>query len=198
MTKKKNIKQQYIDSSLQYHDGLLTSDSTDFEIMMEWERPLMKRHAELVSRGAVLEIGFGLGISASYIVNSLPVTSYTLIEIHRDAVKKAQDFFRSNKSPLRRVAEIKVGDWYAELPKLGKFDGVFIDTVFDTKMRHFGRMIKSHLNPGAVVTMFSSRECQAWGFDESEIEYEEIPIDPPPNQYLNSKLYHLPIYRHPE
>ncbi len=48
-------------------DRILTENGST--IMMSWEHPVMKQHAEIVCKngGDILEIGFGMGISAQYI-----------------------------------------------------------------------------------------------------------------------------------
>ena len=44
-------------------------DETGAEVMMSWEKPMMKKHAEIVTEngGDILEIGFGMGICLSLI-----------------------------------------------------------------------------------------------------------------------------------
>jgi hypothetical protein len=48
-------------------DKLLDED--DRGVMMEWERPLMRAHAEVVcqAKGDVLNVGFGMGIVDGFI-----------------------------------------------------------------------------------------------------------------------------------
>ena len=64
-------------------DNICLSDDETRYIMMEWERPLMKRHAEIVCRngGDILEIGFGMGISAEYI-QSYDISTHTIVEVN--------------------------------------------------------------------------------------------------------------------
>ena len=42
-------------------------DENEKEIMMEWETPIMKEHAKIVTEnsGDILEIGFGMGICST-------------------------------------------------------------------------------------------------------------------------------------
>ncbi|MDX1996434.1 MAG: class I SAM-dependent methyltransferase, partial [Thermoanaerobaculia bacterium] len=51
------------------------------QVMQAWERPLMKALAEAAaqSHGHVLEVGFGMGISAS-MIQDVGVASYTIVE----------------------------------------------------------------------------------------------------------------------
>lgn len=57
----------YLDQTLQYgkgEDGSSVLLDQQQAVMMEWERPLMQAHAQVVctGRGDVLNVGFGLGI----------------------------------------------------------------------------------------------------------------------------------------
>ena len=54
---------------------------TDVEIMEDWQRPMMQAMAEQVtaSRGDILEIGFGRGVSAT-MIQDFGVKSHTIIE----------------------------------------------------------------------------------------------------------------------
>src|SRR5262249_2244962 len=57
------------------------------EIMQAWERPLMAQLARYAARsqGDVLEVGFGMGISAS-LLQQEGVRSYTLVECNPDVL----------------------------------------------------------------------------------------------------------------
>ena len=46
-------------------------DETGAEVMMSWETPMMKKHAEVVTGngGDILEIGLGMGICSDFIQN---------------------------------------------------------------------------------------------------------------------------------
>ena len=63
----------------------------DWEVMMDWEDPLMAASAAYVCEGGgdVLEIGFGMGISATYI-QSHTINSHTIIENHPQIIPKAR------------------------------------------------------------------------------------------------------------
>ena len=58
-------------------------DETSAEVMMSWETPMMKKHAEVVTEngGDILEIGFGMGICSDFIQQHT-INSHTIIEIH--------------------------------------------------------------------------------------------------------------------
>lgn len=69
------------------------SEDQELIIMHEWESELMKKHAEFVCErgGNILEIGFGMGISAGFIQDENPV-SHTIIELHPQIAEKAREW----------------------------------------------------------------------------------------------------------
>ena len=81
----------YKDYNLFIDDKLIRveSDIEGYEVMNSWEHPLMKRHADIAcqSGGNILEIGFGMGISANYI-QSNNINSHTIVEIHPQILPK--------------------------------------------------------------------------------------------------------------
>ena len=109
-------------------DLVFTADSIYFDydgekefVMMEWERPLMEKHANYVCEngGDILEIGFGMGISADYI-QANNINSHTIVEIHPDILNKAYEW-AEGKSNINIIA----GDWYNSLDVLSTYDGIF-------------------------------------------------------------------------
>ena len=68
----------------------------NIEVMMDWEDPLMSASAAYVCEngGDILEIGFGMGISAGY-MHSHSIASHTIIENHPDVIPKAQEWANS-------------------------------------------------------------------------------------------------------
>ncbi len=114
------------DSPAYYQDDKLIIGNT--EVMYEWERPLMEAMARAVteSHGDVLEIGFGMGISATYI-QEFRVKSHTIIE-YNDEVFEACKQWRE-KYPERDIRLIH-GKWQDAIEKLNrKFDGIFYDII---------------------------------------------------------------------
>ena len=74
----------YIDKTLIFESNKIyytdNSFGGDFEVMMDWEDPLMSASAAYVCEngGDILEIGFGMGISPGYI-QSHSISSHTII-----------------------------------------------------------------------------------------------------------------------
>ena len=70
----------------------------DREVMMDWEDSLMSASAAYVCEGGgdILEIGFGMGISAGY-MHSHSINSHTIIENHPQIITKAQEWQVENQ-----------------------------------------------------------------------------------------------------
>ena len=71
----------------QYQQDVALAKLTDQQIMEDWQTPLMRVMAEYVSasHGDVLEIGFGRGVSATF-VQEHGVKSHTIIEVNDHSV----------------------------------------------------------------------------------------------------------------
>ena len=73
----------YINETLTFEsDKIYYTDEVyggDREVMMDWETSLMSASAVYICEngGDILEIGFGMGISANYI-QSQPISSHTI------------------------------------------------------------------------------------------------------------------------
>ena len=74
-----HLQQEWSGSGVKYDDTQLIIQGQ--QVMQDWERPLMKAMAEIVteSHGDILELGFGMAISATYI-QEFGCRSYTVIE----------------------------------------------------------------------------------------------------------------------
>jgi predicted O-methyltransferase YrrM len=96
------------------------------QVMQEWERPLMHAMAGIVTEthGDVLEIGFGMGISATAIQDR-QVRSHTIVECNEEVIK-GLDVWR--KRYPRRDIRLVEGKWQDVVPALGFFDAILFDT----------------------------------------------------------------------
>lgn len=89
---------------------------------MEWEKPYLEALIdELRPSGKVLEVGFGLGYSASRIQTYKP-EHLTIIE--KDASIAAQAAKWAGSNPAITIVQDK---WENALPKLGRFDAIFFN-----------------------------------------------------------------------
>ena len=140
---------------------------SDEEIMEEWQIPLMRAMAELVTEthGNILEIGFGCGVSAT-LIQEQTVLSHTIIECNDSVVErffKWKEFFKESKINLVH------GLWQDMIDDLGLFDGIFFHTYplneeeymknvhgRATFAEHFFKTAAEHLRPGGVFTYFSN------------------------------------------
>ena len=188
-----------------WYEGLdcLAKTSQELTIMHEWETDLMRQHAEFVCSlgGDILEIGFGMGISADFIQKQ-GIKSHTIIELHPQIAEKAREW--AADKPNVTILE---GDWQEVLPSLKegtvrtthkKFDGMFFDPYgFWSKWGSFADKCIPHCKPTTRISHWNSAnfEGSACGFmnhSNFKITYEVINISPPKNDYYNEKTYYFP------
>ena len=172
-------------------------DGIEYEVMMDWEDIIMYNYAKYVTNEgkaeSILEIGFGMGISAEYIQSYKP-TSHTIIEIHPQILERAKNWAKD-----REGVTILEGDWYdlVREGKLGKYDGVFLDTYFDKNIDKFKNYYSELVNKGGRMTWWNPTEDKLPSEDlrsKSNVEYEEIIINQPipHNTYHNTSVYWMP------
>ena len=99
----------------------LNANGQEKEVMMDWEDTLMAASAAYVTQngGDILEIGFGMGISANYI-QSHTINSHTIIENHPDIIPKA--LLWASDKPNVTIVE---GNWFDVKDSLSTYDGIF-------------------------------------------------------------------------
>jgi len=122
-------------------------------VMHSCELSLMKAMADLTCRngGHILEIGFGLGISASYIQQN-NIESHTIIEVHPEIYERACRWADKQSTPVH----VYLGDWVDVLPTLDeKFDGIFHDTHLDNQVHKFLPTVANNCRPNTIVVFFS-------------------------------------------
>ena len=140
---------------------------SDEEIMEEWQIPLMQAMVEVVTetKGEILEIGFGYGVSAT-LIQEQNVCSHTIIECNDSVVERFlewKELFQENKINLVH------GLWQDTIDELGLFDGIFFHTYplneeeymkyvhgRATFAEHFFEKAAEHLRPAGVFTYFSN------------------------------------------
>jgi amino acid adenylation domain-containing protein len=113
-------------SEAEYDDSQLVIQGQ--QVMQDWERPMMKAMAEIVceTRGDVVEVGFGMGISASAIQDNHP-RSHTIIEFNENVIRRFETWRRQYPDSDIRLVRGKWQDAVAEL-ETNRYDGVFFDT----------------------------------------------------------------------
>ena len=92
------------------------------QVMMEWEKPYMEACIDkLQPKGDVLEIGFGMGYSATQIQKYKP-KSHTIIEMDSMVIKRLKEWSKDYDNII-----IIEGTWQSQMKNLGTFDEIFFD-----------------------------------------------------------------------
>jgi hypothetical protein len=187
-------------------DYVINPESGD-QIMMSWEHPIMKTHADIVTMngGDILEVGFGLGISATYIQEH-DIDSHDIIEINDMVFENAKKW--AEKYPKSNLIQ---GDFFEKYYNLmhfqiepgKKYDGIFYDGYGE---RYDGRKIykifEKLLKPGGILTYFNQSKPpkNAFNIPAHLVEYIEVDItniDIPDNcRYFDMKdVYYANIIK---
>ena len=183
----------YINENLTFESNKIyyTEEGIEFEVMMSWEDSLMSASAAYVCRGGgdILEIGFGMGISAGY-MHSHSISSHTIIENHPEVIPKAQAW-ASGKSNVTIIT----GSWYDVKDSLSTYDGVFYDTFGDDDMIYFSSSLSSLVKEGGVATWWNNLEEENNFYNIPNVTYQQYSVDPPTNMYFNNTTYYLPKWQ---
>lgn len=111
------------------------------QVMQDWERPLMAAMAGAVGEtgGDILEVGFGMGISASFIQEQ-GVRSHTIVEANDAVVARFHEW--KDQYPGRTIHLIH-GRWQDVVGQFAEYDGVFFDTYLTYDDPHSGSLVPS-------------------------------------------------------
>jgi protein arginine N-methyltransferase 2 len=192
-----NIK-EYINTELIFNDNYIKINdpncNCDKYIMMDWETPIMKKHADIVCQngGDILEIGFGMGISANFIINN-NINSYTIVEIHPQIIEKVKEWMKDKNNVI-----LIEGDWYEmqDEIKKRKYDGIFIDTIYDSNNYNYLKdIILDIIKPNGIFTYFNTLGNDTFGFGKDNINYEVVEkLNPVENNYfpINKTISKVP------
>ena len=195
----KNSKLEFLTDRIIDEDGII--------IMMSWEDSMMKKHAEIICRngGDILEIGFGMGISAAHIQNQ-DIKSHTIIEIHPEVARRAREWAKDKPTVI-----IIEGDWYDVIDDLKTYDGIFYDAFQDPNLRKVCKCAtKKLLKKDGIFTFYndyditnvlhSNRQInfrnnifKRYFIKNNNVKYEIIDINPPPESAINGEKYYVPF-----
>jgi protein arginine N-methyltransferase 2 len=181
-----------------YDNKILYDEKDEHYVMGDWEDPVMKAHAEITCRngGHILEVGFGMGISANYIQEQ-DIESHTIIELNDEIYEKAVEWVKDKPN-----TEIISGDWKClELNKT--FDAIFFDAhVIDPMIMDFPIDILKYCKVGTILTFFNHlwKPETLWTrvyMDKDKIKLYEIDARVPENlengyKDPTHKIYYLP------
>lgn len=180
----------YLSQSLTFEQDRIyyLENGKELEVMMDWEHEIMSASAAYVTEngGDILEIGFGMGISAGYI-HSHSISSHTIVENHRDVIPKALEWAAEKPN-----VTVITGSWYDNKDNLSTYDGVFYDTFGDQKCLQFSSTLPNIVKPGAKVTWWNIFYNSESVYNFDNIQYQEFVVSPPENSYFNNSKYYLP------
>ena len=178
----------YLSSSLSFQSDKITITETGEEVMMSWEDSLMSASAAYVTQngGDILEIGFGMGMSAGY-MHSHSISSHTIIENHPEIIPKAVQW-ANNKSNVTIISQ----SWYDVRNSIGHFDGIFYDTYGDDTNYLFSSSLSSLTKSGTKVTFWNNNQNQSNDLNIPNCQYQQISVTPDDNMYFNGNTYYMP------
>jgi hypothetical protein len=176
------------DNILEFTDNQIWDPTVNMEVMMSWEAPIMEKSAEFIcqNKGDVLELGFGMGISADYI-QMQDVNSHTIIEIHPQILERL-NAWAVGKSNVTVIE----GDW-ANLSLTDTYDGIFFDTFEDENYGSFKDFALARIKSGGKITYWNNfeKEYNPYGFDS--VSYEQVSVTPEDNHYTKIQSnYYMP------
>jgi len=176
---------KYKEYKLQFHKNKITWDNPNGNyIQGDWDTPHMEFQAEITCRsgGHILEVGFGMGISANHIQKQ-NIKSHTIIELNDEIYNKAVEWAKGK--PNTRILH---GDWKTiELDE--KFDSIFFDAIEQTPTDYVARLkfpllILRFCKIGTNVTIynhigFADEPKTMWsgGLFKDELVYHKLTLN---------------------
>lgn len=175
-------------------------------VMEDWEDGYMKTLAHIASYrgGVILEVGFGMGISASYIQKH-PIDKHIIVEANRDVYKELLLFAKNSRHPVYPL----FGFWEEVTSMLsdGSITGILFDTYplaeNEIHKNHFPFFKEAHrlLANGGTLTYYSD---EIEDFSDTHLKFLEeagfkkidkviCSVTPPTNcEYWTSKTILAP------
>lgn len=178
-------------------------------VMEDWETPYMARLAQVATSvgGRVLEVGFGMGISAAMIQRH-PIDEHVVIEANAQVFERLRAFAAEAARPVRPL----FGFWQDVIGEIAddSIDGILFDTyplkAAEVHTNHMPFLRHAHriLRSGGVLTYYSDEHrdfspthraaLAEAGFDD--IRIESCPVSPPPDcEYWDRNALLVPIVR---
>lgn len=177
-------------------------------VMEAWEHPYMQELARTAAQpgGKILEVGFGMGISAEYLQQHDAIDEHVIIEGNNEVFQRLLKFQLQAKNSVTPL----FGLWHEIVPKLTteSFDGILFDTYPLTNeeihSNHFSFFEHAYrlLKKGGVLTYYSDeiseysdvhyRNLRSAGF--SDIQSRICRVTPPSScLYWKSDTILVPI-----
>ena len=187
---------------------ILCNEDESHQIMMEWEKPYMEKSIELLNPfGRVLEIGFGLGYSATKICGFERVEEYNVIECTPVVWEKFEEF-KNEQLILRPYLKINLikGRWEDVLSSTEIYDCIYFDDysldankmiMNDRGTDFLQKALKKHTKIGSRISLYSGVDCSQLykNINCIKVECIEYSIDIPDycNYAKGNKMY-IPIF----
>lgn len=204
-------KEQWCESPAVYDEHTLRI--AGHPVMEDWEKGYMDMLGAIAAGngGTVLELGYGMGLSA-IAIQAHNVKSHCIIECHPDVVQRCVTDFRPafDNGNMHLIS----GFWQDVTPLLASdtFDGILFDTYPLTEeeihSNHFWFFEEAFrlLKKGGVLTYYSDEahdfspehrnKILAAGFKNSDIEFTLCEVQPPEDcEYWQEKTILAPIIR---
>ena len=187
---------------------ILCNEDESHQIMMEWEKSYMEESIQHLNPfGKVLEIGFGMGYSATKICTFTNVTEYNVIECTPIVWDKFEEF-KSEQLLLRPDLKINLikGRWEDVLNTTGIYDCIYFDDysldankmiINDRGTDFLQKALKSHTKIGSRISLYSGVDCSKLYKNINCINLEciEYKIDIPKNcVYAKGDKMYIPIF----
>ncbi|MEO8637824.1 MAG: class I SAM-dependent methyltransferase [Candidatus Taylorbacteria bacterium] len=165
-----------------------------YAVMEDWETPYMEELANIASSkgGVVLELGYGMGISARFIQKS-PILKHIIIEANKEVADEARKFAKTAKYET----QILEGLWEEVIDDVAdnSLDGILFDTyplaekeLYQNHFTFFPFAYKK-LKNGGVFTYYSDEvdkfgevhlaKLQEAGFQLKNIHSKVTKVTPP-------------------
>jgi guanidinoacetate N-methyltransferase len=169
-------------------------DKTGYQVMMEWEKPYMSALIERLNpSGDVLEVGFGLGYSATEI-QKYDIKTHTIIENNPVVLEELKKWAKKQPHQVNVVS----GDWQTTLRTLSKFDAVFFDDSpsednpdeASTRVYDFYyQILRDHANENCRMTWYCDVPIYWVSHPFSEWSNRKFSVDIPENaKYIAENL----------
>ena len=194
------IENTYTSSSMTFHNDKIVCKMEEYGdeeilIMMDWEHPAMSASAAYVTEGGgdILEIGFGMGISAGYI-HSHSISSHTIVENHPEIIPKAVEW-ANGKSNVTIISQ----SWADVTGSLSTYDGIFYDTHMDYRSSLLSSSLSNLTKNRTRFTYWNSNDPSndSSQMNLSNVTYKTISVSPTisSSQYFpsGSTTYYMPM-----
>lgn len=146
-----SVRSDYLHQALDISDEQIVVRETQTPVMMKWELPLMRRMANIAAarRGDILEIGFGMGLSARA-VQQLRPRSHTIVEAHPE-IAECLRAWSAGKSSVKVIE----APWQQIVGNLATYDGIIFDVFGGSEQRlSFFRRLSELLRPNGFATLW--------------------------------------------